>query len=218
MTCRLSRRRASMLAALPVMLPLAAAAASPDLSPADSPTHFVDAALHDTVVAMAQPAPARGEQLRAVFQRYVDVPQLGRNCVGPAWLLVGPDQQAAFLATFETFLITGYGGSMGQPGAITFAPSEIAPPPAQAAAVDPSRRILVRVEARGSDGPPHPLLLTLDRHDDDSYRIVDISAQSISLGRTLAADFSGFLSHNGGKLDSLMGALKQKIAARVAER
>jgi len=213
MTCRLSRRRASALAALPMLFPFAAAAA-PDLPPADGSTQFVDAALHDTIEALGAPAPARSEQLRAVFARYVDVAQLGRNCVGSAWLLVGPEQQAAFLVTFESFLITGYGGSLGQPGTVSFGPAQVVEPPSSVPPSEREHRSFVRVEARGKDGPPHPVLLTLERRDDGSYRIVDISAQSVSLGRTLAADFGGFLSHNGGRLEALMGALRQKIAAR----
>lgn len=215
MTRALSRRWLCALAVLSVSLPFAAFAGSP----ADDPTQFVDAAMHDMAIALETPAtattPTRSEQLHAVLTHYFDIAQLGRNSVGAAWLLVAPERQAAFVVTLENFLITGYCGGIVRPGELSFGPAHVIP---SAAPAEASGRIAVAIEARGSDGDTHPIRLALARRDDGEYRIVDVSAESISLGRLLAEDFGAVLHRNGGHVEALAVALQDKIAARSRDK
>lgn len=216
-----SRRWSLMLAALIVALPLTTRAEAPAppshavAAPAN-PAAFVDTALYDLMVALDAPAdakPGRVERLRLVMARYVDMAELSRNSVGGgAWGQLEPGQQGDFQATVETYLITGYIGSLGA-GDVKFTPARV---------VDTSRAVgdgaLVRVDTQPGDGTPAAILFTVRRCDDGSLRIVDISAQSISLGRVLAADFKAFLHRNGDRIGALVAGLHEKIAARTAAR
>jgi ABC-type transporter MlaC component len=209
------RIRSAAITALLLVLPVAARAESA-ATVADDPAGVVDCALRDTLTALRAPPeepPTRRERLHAVLARYFDIGEIGRNSVGAAWRLVPPAQQADFLVTFETFLVTSYVGSLGRAGDLRFGPAHLVAAQAVAAGRPADdRRALVRVDALTADGPPHPVLVVLSRGDDARYRIVDVSAESISLGRVLAADFRGFLSRNGGRLEALAAALREKIA------
>jgi phospholipid transport system substrate-binding protein len=221
MTRALPRGWSGALAALLLLMPLTTAAAPPSERPApDDPAALVDVALAETVAALAPTtnagaeagAPARAERLRAVLTRYFDVAQLGRNSVGAGWKLVAPAQQADFLATFESFLATGYVDSLGHAGDLRFSPARVIAAPDLG---DVDARTMVRVDVRVGDEPPSKVLVALSRGDDGCYRIVDVTAESISLGRVLAADFGAFLKRNGGRLEALVAALHDKIAIAV---
>ncbi|MBV8166212.1 MAG: ABC transporter substrate-binding protein [Alphaproteobacteria bacterium] len=192
-----------------------------------SPTGCIDAALHEMVEALALPPgaqPTRTEQLRAVMTRYVDIAALGRNAVGATWTLVPAEQQADFLATFESFLAMRVIGSVGKPDDLRFSPARIVEPkPTRQAVSVPegaprAAPTLVVTDLRGSDQTAHPILFAVAPDADGRYRIVDVSAEGISLGRLLAADFGGFLSRHAGGLVALIGVLQAKVANAVAAR
>lgn len=215
------RRWSGALAAFSFVVALAAHAETPLVieEPA-GPAACVDAALRDMTVALATPAgaqPTRAERLRAVMERYVDIAQLGRNTVGVAWTVVPAAQQAEFLTTFQSFLTMRVTGSINKPDDLEFGPARVLAPKAGAAA-DPSAPSVVVVDLRSADGLQRPILFAVARTDDGRYRIVDVSAEGISLGRLLAADFGGFLRRNGGRLEALMVVLQDKVAKSLAAR
>src|SRR5579871_2524407 len=153
---------AGTLAALLVAVPIAAhASMPPDGAPANTPAQTVDAALRDTISALATPTdavPTRSERLRLVITRYFDVAQMGRNSVGAAWGLVAPAQQTQFLVTFETFLVTSYVGPLERAGDLRFGPARMLDP-TPASATDGANGIArVRVDIVSTDGPPSAVL------------------------------------------------------------
>ena len=83
---------------------------------------------------------------------------------------------------------------------------------------DASALTVVRVDVRTDDETSHPVLVALSRDDGGRYRIVDVTAESISLGRVLAADFGSFLHRNGDRLEALVAALHGKIASAMGAR
>jgi ABC-type transporter MlaC component len=222
--------------ALAALLFAAAAAAHAEPvradDPSGSPTGCVDAALHDLVSALALPPdahPTRTERLRAVMTRYVDIATLGRNTVGVTWTLVPAEQQADFLATFENFLAMRVVGSLGKPDDLRFSPARVIEPKPVRQAVSATERAPVPVLAPVStlvvtdlraagDATARPILFAVAPDADGRYRIIDVSAEGISLGRLLTADFGGFLSRHTGGLVALIGVLQAKVANAVAAR
>jgi ABC-type transporter MlaC component len=222
MTHPARRRWPGALAAV-VFAATAAAHAEPRHSDdgSASPTGCVDAALHDMMGALAQPRdahPTRAERLRAVMTRYVDVAALGRNTVGAVWTLVPAAQQADFLVAFENFLAMRVVGSLGRPDDLRFGPARVREPKAgRSAASAPDRApasvpTLVVADLRTGDASSRPIQFAVAPDADGRYRIVDVSAEGISLGRLLTADFGSFLSHNAGNLGALINILQAKVA------
>jgi phospholipid transport system substrate-binding protein len=192
-------------------------AGPPNVASIDDPCRFVDVALQDTLAVVTTTPLESGDvhdRLREVLKRYFDIAQLGRNTVGRAWTVVAPAQQAAFLATFENFLIAGYVGSLSGAGSASFAPSTLVN---SATGLDGETMSHVRTELRSPQNPPHAILIAVSRPADGVNRITDVATEGVSLRTVLAADFGAFLRRNGNRLESLVDALQQKIAGRLDE-
>jgi phospholipid transport system substrate-binding protein len=172
---------------------------------------LVDAALEDTLQVFAAPQLSRAEmtqRLRALLDRYVDLPRVGRDSLGAYWRHATQEQQAGFLALFESFLATGYSGSVVKLGAIRFGPTSI---------VDRGDGVtVVQTDAQIGGGEMHPVLFVVGQSDDGSYRVVDVVAAAISMSKLLNADFGAVLRSNGGRLDALIDALEHKLSVTQA--
>jgi phospholipid transport system substrate-binding protein len=172
---------------------------------------LVDAAIQDTTRLLGEPQLSQAEtaqRLRALLDRYVDLPRVGRDSLGAYWRHASPEQQAGFLALFESFLATGYSGSVAKMGTIHFGPTTI---------VERADGItVVRTDVQVTGGDVHPVLFMVGQCEDGSYRVVDVVAAAISMSKLLNADFGAVLRTNGGRFDALMDALQSKVAATPA--
>ncbi len=212
-----ARRRAawgwllSTLAAL--ALGLASAGSAPAATADDPAQLLVEAALHDTVQVFG-PGPAsqteRTQRLRALLDRYVDLPRIGRDSLGTHWRRATPEQQGAFLMLFEDLLSATYAASasVAKVGSLRFG--------APAVVERDDAVTVVRADVQMSDGAPLPVLFLVGRSDDGSYRITDVVAAAISMSRLLSADFVGVLHTNGGQFNALIDAMEHKLATTAA--
>jgi len=183
-------------------------AAAPDNEDA---RRLVDAALVDTQRVLTEPQLSRAEiaqRLRGLLDRYVDMPRVGRDSLGAYWRHATQEQQAGFLALFESFLTAGYSGSVAKLGAIRFGPTSV---------VDSGDGItVVQADVEVSSGEKCPVLFMVGQSDDGSYRVVDVVAAAISLSKLLSADFGAVLRNNGGRVDALIDALEHKLSVTQA--
>jgi phospholipid transport system substrate-binding protein len=183
-------------------------------APADDPAQrVVDAALHDTEQLFGHtplPSAETTAGLRALLDQYVDLPRVGRHSLGAHWRRATPEQQAAFLTVFESFLCAGYAAPMSKLGGLRFGPTAV---------VERDDSVtVVRTEVQLDEGPGQPVLFVVGQSDDGSHRIMDVIAAAISLSRLLSADFGGFLRSHGGQLGALIEALEHKVELTSARR
>jgi len=172
---------------------------------------LVDAAIQDTTRLLGEPQLTQAEtaqRLRTLLDRYVDLPRVGRDSLGTYWRRASAEQQAAFLALFESFLAAGYSGSVVKMGTLHFGPTAI---------VERGDALtVVRTDVQVTGGDIHPVLFMVGQCEDGSYRVVDVVAAAISMSKLLNADFGAVLRNNGGRFDALMDALENKLAATPA--
>ena len=169
---------------------------------------LVEAALHDTAQVFGAGQLSRAEateRLRGLLDHYVDLPRVGRDSLGTYWRRATPEQQATFLALFESLLCAGYSGSVAKIGStLQFGPIVV---------VERDDAVtVVRAEVQLSDGPRQTVLFMVGRSDDGAYRITDVIAAAISLSKLLSADFAGVLRTNGGQFSALIQAMEHKLA------
>jgi len=178
---------------------------------ADAARSLVDAAIRDTLAAVGAPQTAHGEmaqRLRALLDRYVDLPRVGRDSLGAYWRRASADQQSGFLALLASFLASGYSDSVSKMGALAFGPTAV---------VERGSDVtVVRTDVQVAGGSRHAVLFMVGRASDGSYRVVDVVAAAISLSKLLNADFGAVLGSNGGRLDALNDALERKLATTQA--
>jgi phospholipid transport system substrate-binding protein len=169
---------------------------------------LVDAAIQDTLQLLGTAQLTRAEatqRLRTLLDRYVDMPRVGRDSLGSYWRHASPEQQAGFLALFESFLADGYSGSVVKMGSLHFG---------QPSVVEHVGDVtVVRTDVELSGGGAVPVLFMVGRCDDGSYRVVDVVAAAISMSKLFNADFGAVLRNNGGRVDALIDALEHKVSA-----
>jgi phospholipid transport system substrate-binding protein len=206
------RRRAAlvMMAGAALAVFLAWTQARADEPALDGAITLVNAALADTGKVFADPNQSRAEaaaRLRELLDHYVDLPRVGQDSLGSHWRKATPEQQAAFVALFERFLANGYSGSVAKFGGLQFGTPAI---------TERSERATgVRVDVT-ADGAVYPVLFSVGRSDDGSYRVTDVVAASISMSRLLSDDFGAYLRANGGRFDALLDALDKRVATTPA--
>ncbi|MEJ0068622.1 MAG: ABC transporter substrate-binding protein [Pseudomonadota bacterium] len=176
----------------------------------DPARQLVDAAIQDSLQVVGAPQLSRSdatERLRTLLDRYVDLPRVGRETLGTYWRRASAEQQAGFLALFESFLAVGYSSSVAKLGAIRFGPTSV---------VERADDLtVIQSDVQLGDGGACPVLFLVGRSDDGSYRVVDVIAAAISMSKLLSADFGAVLRSNGGRFDALIDALQQKLATTV---
>jgi phospholipid transport system substrate-binding protein len=201
-----ARRRWPAIALTAALLALAGAAGAAEAATEPAQT-VVEAALRDTAQVFGQGPLTRAEaseRLRDLIDHYVDLPRVGRDSLGAHWRRATPEQQAVFLALFESFLCTGYSGSVVKMGGgLEFGPTSV---------VERDDAVtVVRTDVQLAEGSRHAVLFMVGRSDDGTYRIMDVVAAAISMSKLLSADFSAVLRTNGGQFDALIGALERKL-------
>ena len=203
------RRRRGLIAmagaALALLLAWSGAHAD---EPGDAAVKLVNAALADTSKVFADPQQSRAEataRLRALIEHYVDLPRVGQESLGAHWRRATPEQQAAFVALFERFLANGYSGSVAKFAGLRFG--------APAVTERSDAATVVRADVQVPDGTVFPVLFTVARGDDGSWRMTDVVAAAISMSKLLSADFGAFLRSNGGRFDALLDALEHRVSA-----
>jgi phospholipid transport system substrate-binding protein len=202
------RRRRALVAMTGAALALLLAWTHVRAEEPDRAVMLVNAALADTAKVFSDPKQSRAEaaaHLRALIDHYVDLPRVGQDSLGAHWRRATQEQQAAFVALFERFLANGYSGSVAKFGGLRFGTPSVTERAEHATGV--------RVEVTVPDGSAYPVLFTVARGDDGSYRVTDVVAVSISMSRLLSDDFGAFLRANDGRFDALLSALDKRVAA-----
>ncbi|MGE0724690.1 MAG: phospholipid-binding protein MlaC [Alphaproteobacteria bacterium] len=147
------------------------------------------------------PRPERESRFRTLLREGFDVAHIGRFVLGRYWRQASPEQQRQYLDLFEKFIVQAYAARFAeysgeqfrvvgerQDGGETIVTSEVFKPGSPATKVD------WRVKA---DGAP---------------KIVDVVVEGVSMAVTQRSEFAAVIQRNGGSIDALIGALRQKTS------
>jgi phospholipid transport system substrate-binding protein len=145
----------------------------------------------------------RESRFRTLLREGFDVPAIGRFTLGRYWRQASPAQQQEYLTLFEKFIVQAYAARFAEysgeqfkvtgeraDGDATVVQSEVAKPGAQPAKVD------WRVAQTG--GQP---------------KIVDVVVEGVSMAVTQRSEFASVIQRNGGNVEGLLKALRQKTGS-----
>ena len=148
------------------------------------------------------PRPERETRFRGLLREGFDVPQIGRFVLGRYWRQASPEQQVQYLDLFEKFIVQAYAARFAEysgeqfrvvserpDGGETLVTSEIFK------AGNPSTKVDWRV-AKGDAG----------------VKIVDVVVEGVSMAVTQRSEFAAVIQRNGGSIDALLSALRQKTS------
>jgi phospholipid transport system substrate-binding protein len=144
----------------------------------------------------------RAQRFRELFVASFDVPAIGRTVLGRYWKSATPEQQQAYLTTFEDYIVYIYSVRFKRYSGETLA-------------VAGSKELdggYVRVQStvKTPDGEDVPLLWDIRRKNDD-LKILDVTIAGVSMVQTQQREFASVVQQNGGNIDALIEQMKKKI-------
>lgn len=146
----------------------------------------------------------RTQRFRALFTEAFDVPTIGRFALGVPWRQASESDRAEYLKAFEDFIVASYATRFADYGG-------------EKIITTGSRRgddneVFVQSQFMRTQGAPVRVTWRL-RPIGDSWRIIDVIIEDVSMAITQRDDFSATVQRNGGRLQPLIEALRAKATA-----
>ena len=146
----------------------------------------------------------RTRNFRTLFVEAVDLPTIGRFVLGRHWRGATPDQQQEFIALFSELMVLTWSARFKDAAdTVTFQVTDAKSDTDQGVAVE--SRILRERQA------PVPVLWRL-RQSEGGFRIADLIVEGTSMQFQYRDEYAAVINQGGGKIDSLLAALRQKVA------
>jgi len=148
----------------------------------------------------------REKVFRDLLNENFDIQTIGRFVLGPYWRQATPEQQAEYMDLFRDMIVTVYSERFGQYSGETFKVTGTQPAGSRDAVVMSQ---VIR------QGPPVNVAWRV-RPKDNGFQIVDVIVENVSMSQTQRSEFASVIEGNGGKIDALLAALRQRV--QTAER
>ncbi len=144
----------------------------------------------------------RAQRFRDLFVSNFDVPAIGRTVLGRYWRSATPEQQQAYLKTFEDYIVYIYSVRFKRYSGEQFAVSG-------AKELD-GGYVRVQSVVKSPDGEDVPLVWDIRRRDDE-MKILDVTIAGVSMVQTQQREFASVVQNNGGSIDALIEQMRKKI-------
>ena len=148
----------------------------------------------------------RQERARTLLQDSFAVPTIGQFVLGRYWRTATPEEQAEYLRLFEDLIVftyvdrfSRYSGERLQTTRTTTEPE--------------SGDVIVFSEISRPAGPPIAVGWRV-RQQGDSFKIVDVYVEGVSMGQTQRSEFSSVIRNNGGSVAALLDEMRRRLAQR----
>ncbi len=194
-------RRAFLIAAcvliLGVLAPAPPAAAAAD--PAAVITDLGNQALE--VLGRNVNPNDRVARFRQLFSEDFDVPGIARFVLGRYWHVATEQQQQEFVKLFADYIALAYSNRLAEYSGETLRVTGSRPAP------DGS---LVSSEILRPNGAPPAKVDWLLNQREGAYKISDVIVEGVSMAVTQRSEFASVIQRNGGQVQGLITALRQK--------
>jgi phospholipid transport system substrate-binding protein len=151
--------------------------------------------------------PDRESRFRALLTDGFDVPHIARFVLGRYWRVASEAERAEYLQLFEDFIVHSYSQRFGE-----YAGENLRVMHARAT---PDNEALVLTDLLRPSGPPVKVEWRL-RRDGATFKITDVIVEGVSMSITQRDDFSATIQRSGGRVDALLGLLRDKLKTQIA--
>ena len=146
----------------------------------------------------------RAARFRALFTETFDVATIGRFALGTPWRTASESDRADYLHAFEDFIVATYATRFADYGGESIRTT--------GSRKGDDNEVFVNSEFVRAQGAPVRVVWRL-RPTGDSWRIIDVIIEDVSMAITQRDDFSATIQRNGGRLSALIEALRSKTVA-----
>ena len=166
---------------------------------------FVQSLGEEAVRTFSDRSLPRDQALRrfqSLLHKGFDVPYIGRWVLGRFWNQATEQQQAEYQRLFEQLIIKTYAGRFVEYSGETFRVAAVR--------TEGESDSMVATQIVRLNGPPINLEWRVRRRG-DQHKIIDVVVEGVSMGVTQRQEFASVIQQNGGKVDGLIQALRQKV-------
>lgn len=146
------------------------------------------------------------QRFRTLLNAGFDVTYIGRWVLGRYWNSASEAQRAEYQKLFEQMIVNTYAERFVEYSGETFKITGTAP-----AGESDS---MVTTQIARPNGPPVNISWRV-RKAASSYKIIDVVVENVSMGVTQRQEFASVIEQNGGRVDALIQALRQKVGSRA---
>lgn len=149
------------------------------------------------------PRPQAMDRFKDLLHRGFDVQYIGRWVLGRFWNQANPQQQQEYQNLFERLIVRTYADRFIEYSGVTFK--------VMGSRAETDTDTMVNTQIIRPDGPP----IAVDwrvRKRDATYKIIDVVVEGVSMGVTQRQEFASVIQSNGGRIEGLLQALRQKTA------
>lgn len=198
----LHRRRILALCALLCALAIGRGLAVADADPAAFVQHLGEQAI-TSLTGDDVTASVRNERFRTLLKQNFDVPAIGKTVLGRYWRAASDEERSEYLRLFEDFLVVNYAKRFAEYSGQKF----------QVKSVRNGSDSLVTVQTlvKPPGGGEAARLDWLVRDQAGDYKILDLKIEGISMSETHRAEFASVIQSSGGKVSSLLDALRNNV-------
>ncbi len=200
LTRRLLLTSAAALLALGNWVPRPAHAQSAD----SGASAFIQKLGSETVNTFSRkdmPRPQAMKRFKELLNEGFDVPYIGRWVLGRYWNQASPQQQQDYQRLFELLIVRTYAERFIEYAGVTFKIT--------GGRAETETDTMVTTQIIRPSGPP----ISVDwrvRKREQTYKIIDVVVEGVSMGVTQRQEFSSVIQSNGGNINGLIQALRQK--------
>lgn len=145
----------------------------------------------------------RASGVRDILRTSFDMRTIGRFTMGRHWRSATPGQQQEFLTLFEEMVVETYSRRFTEYNEERFVVDGSRP--------EGERDVMVRSRIIRSDGPPVEVVWRV-RDRSDTFQIIDVMVEGVSMAVTQRSEFSSIIQRNGGDIDALLEAIRGLVA------
>lgn len=145
------------------------------------------------------------ERFRSLFNQSFDVPAIGRFVLGRYWRGASPQDRDAFLKVFEDVIVQRFLPLLAENTDRRFMIGTVTPIKGR------TDMAFINSQVPRAEGEPYKVSWRV-REKEGRYKILDIRAEGVSMAQTLRSEYGTVIKRNGGKLNALTEALREKVA------
>jgi phospholipid transport system substrate-binding protein len=146
----------------------------------------------------------RVARFRQLFSEDFDVPGIARFVLGRYWRVATEPQQQEFVKLFADYIALAYSNRLAEYSGETLRVTGSRPAP--------DGSVVSSEIVRPNGAPPAKVDWVLTPHD-GAYKISDVVVEGVSMAVTQRSEFASVIQRNGGQVQGLITALRQKTEA-----
>jgi len=143
----------------------------------------------------------RERRFRELLHKNFDLPEIAKFTLGVYWRSATEQQRAEYARLFEDFVVKSYAYRFKDYDGQTFRVTQTV----DVSATDK----VVQSEILRSGGPP--IRMNWRVRGPQEYKVVDVILEGVSMLTTQRDEFTAVIRNNGGKVDGLLAALRDRI-------